>query len=421
MTHSSTATAHTAARPWATLRDDFPILQQLVNGHPLVYLDNAATTQKPRAVIEALRRYYEHDNSNVHRGLHALSHRATVAYEAARDRAATFFNARRREEIVFTRGATEAINLVARAWGEANLRPGEVVLLTEMEHHSNLVPWQMLAARTGAQLRFVPVNGLEGRLDLGALDELLDGAVRLFAFTHVSNVFGTVNPVADLCRRARAKGIVTLVDGAQAAGHLPVDVAELGCDFYVCSGHKMAGPTGSGLLYGRYELLDAMPPFHGGGEMIEVVRFDRSTYKRPPLRFEAGTPPIAEAIGLHAAMDYLDGIGRASIQRHDHELQALARRGLEGIAGVRLLGPGEGASGVVSFDLAGVHAHDLVTFADQRGVALRGGHHCTMPLHRKLGLTSSARASFYLYNTHAEVELFLETVEAAKAFFGVEE
>lgn len=403
---------------WDTVRHDFPILRQMVRGHPLVYLDNAATTQKPLHVIEAMCRYYETDNANVHRGLHELSHRATVGYEAARSRVATFLNAKRREEIVFTRGTTEAINLVARAWGDANINPGDVILLTEMEHHSNIVPWQMLAERRGARIAYLPVTGFDGLLNLDSLDKILRGSVKLLAFTHVSNVFGTINPAVDLVRRARHHGITTLVDAAQSAGHMPVDVAELDCDFLVCSGHKMAGPTGIGVLFGRFEILEKMAPFHGGGEMIDQVGFDRTTFKLPPMRFEAGTPPIAGAIGLAAAIEYIEALGREMIARHDASLGALARRGLSEIRGVRLLGPAHGGTGVVSFVIDDLHAHDLVTFADQAGVALRGGHHCTMPLHKKLGLASSSRASFYVYNTHAEVERFLECVEDAIGFFG---
>jgi cysteine desulfurase/selenocysteine lyase len=407
-----------AKRDWSSLRDDFPILNQQVKGHPLVYLDSGASSQRPVHVIEAMSRYYEHDHANVHRGIHELSHRATTAFEAARDRAAVFFNAARREEIVFTRGATEGLNLLARAWGDAHVNAGDTILLTEMEHHSNLVPWQMLAERRQAKLAFIPVNGPDGSLDEDALDRLLTPEVKVFAFTHVSNVFGGVNPVADLCRRARAQGIATVVDAAQSAGHLPLDVQQLGCDFLVCSGHKMLGPTGSGVLYGRYAMLDDTPPFHGGGEMIEVVRYDHSTYRSPPGRFEAGTPSIAEAIGLHAAMDYLDAVGRERIHRHDAELVALARRGLGELPGLRLLGPAQGGTGLVTFTIDGVHPHDLATFLDGRGIAIRGGHHCTMPLHKRLGLSASARASFHLYNTHAEVECLVEAVEDAIMFFG---
>jgi cysteine desulfurase/selenocysteine lyase len=402
---------------WDTVRRDFPILDQMVRGHPLVYLDNAATTQKPVDVIEALCRFYETDNANVHRGLHELSHRATVAYEGARDKVATFLNARRREEIVFTRGATEAINLVARSWGDANVNPGDLIVLTEMEHHSNLVPWQMLAERRGARLAYLPVTGMDGILNLDSLDKHFREGAKLLACTHVSNVFGTVNPVKEMCRRAKHHGITTLIDAAQSAGHMPVDVADLGCDFLVCSGHKMAAPTGIGALFGRYEILEKMPPFHGGGEMIDQVRYDRTTFKAPPMRFEAGTPPIAGAIALGEAVTYLESLGREAIAVHDAKLGDLARRGLAQIPGVRLLGPAHGGSGVVSFDIEGVHAHDLVTYADQKGIALRGGHHCTMPLHRKLGLASSTRASFYVYNTLSEVEVFLECVEDAIGFF----
>jgi cysteine desulfurase/selenocysteine lyase len=405
-------------RNWSSLRDDFPILNQQVKGHPLVYLDSGASSQRPVHVIEAISHYYEHDHANVHRGTHALSERSTAAYEAARARAADFFNAKRPEEIVFTRGTTEGINLLARAWGDANVREGDTILLTEMEHHSNLVPWQMLAERKKAKLAFIPVTGPEGKLDEDALDRLLTPDVKIFAFAHVSNVFGGVNPVTDLCRRARAKGIVTVVDAAQSAGHLPVDVQAIGCDFLVCSGHKMLGPTGSGVLYGRYAMLEATPPFHGGGEMIEIVRYERSSYRLPPGRFEAGTPSIAEAIGLHVAMDYLDAVGRARIHQHDAELVALARRGLGALPGLHLLGPAEGGTGLVTFAIDGLPAYDLSTFLDARGIAIRGGHHCTMPLHKKLGLTASARASFHLYNTHAEVECLVEAVEAAIKFFG---
>jgi cysteine desulfurase/selenocysteine lyase len=406
-------------RDWSSLRDDFPILNQQVNGKPLIYFDSGASAQRPLQVIEAITRYYEHDHANVHRGTHALSERATAAFEAARDRAARFFNAARREEIVFTRGATEGFNLLARAWGDAHIGEGDTILLTEAEHHSNLVPWQMLAERRKARIAYVPVNGFEGKLDADALDRLLTPDVKLFSFVHVSNVFGAVNPVADFCRRARAKGVTTIVDAAQSAGHMPVDVQEIGCDFLVCSGHKMLGPTGSGVLYGRYEKLLETPPFHGGGEMIDVVRYEGSTYRLPPGRFEAGTPSIAEAIGLHVAMDYLDAVGRERIHQHDAELVAFARKGLASLPGVRLLGPAQGGTGLVTFVVDGIAAYDLATFLDGRGIAVRSGHHCTMPLHHKLGLTASTRASFHLYNTPAEVERFLEATAAAIKFFGV--
>ena len=403
---------------WAALREDFPILRQKVHGHPLVYLDNAATSQKPVVVLEALDRFYRQDNSNVHRGIHELSRRSTEAFEAARDRVAAFLNTRESAEIIFTRGTTESINLVARAWGDKNIQSGDTILLTEMEHHSNIVPWQLLAERTGAKLAYVPVTGDDGLLDLSGLDNLLDNTVKLFAFTHVSNTLGTVNPVADLCARARRRSIVTLVDAAQAVGHRPVDVREIGCDFLAFSGHKVCGPTGIGALYGRREVLEAMPPFLGGGDMIVNVDFFRSTFKEPPHRFEAGTPDFAAAIGLGVALDYLAAIGCENIARHDAELVALALERLLSLPGLRLFGPRTGHAGAVSFLLQDIHAHDVVTVADQRGVALRGGHHCNQPLMKKLGVDSTARASFYFYNTAAEVDCLFDTLREIQKFFG---
>jgi cysteine desulfurase / selenocysteine lyase len=403
---------------WAALREDFPILRQKVHGHPLVYLDNAATSQKPRVVLEALDRFYRQDNSNVHRGIHELSRRATVAFEAARDRAAAFLHAREAAEIIFTRGTTESINLVAHTWGEKNIRAGDTILLTEMEHHSNIVPWQLLAERAGAKLAYVPISGDDGLLELGGLDNLFDNTVKLLAFTHVSNTLGTVNPVADLCARARRRGIVTLVDAAQSAGHRPVDVQEIGCDFLAFSGHKICGPTGIGVLYGRRELLEGMPPFQGGGDMISNVDFFHSTWKEPPHRFEAGTPDFAAAIGLGVALDYLAAIGCDHIARHDAELAVRAIDKLSSLPGLRLFGPRTGHAGVVSFLLRDIHAHDVVTVADQFGVALRGGHHCNQPLMKKLGVESTARASFYFYNTAAEVDVLFETLREIQKFFG---
>jgi cysteine desulfurase/selenocysteine lyase len=405
---------------WAALRADFPILDQTVHGRPLVYLDNAATTQKPRVVIEALTRYYERDNANVHRAIHELSYRATTAYEAARARAARFINAPLPEEIVFTRGTTESINLVAYVY-TSRLKRGDAILLTEMEHHSNLVPWQLLAQRTGAQLLFVPVTGDESLLDLAGLDALLGRNVKLFAFTHISNTLGTINPVAELCARARRHGAITVVDAAQSAGHLPLDVQALGCDFLAFSGHKMAGPTGIGVLYGRHALLESLDPFQGGGEMIASVQFEQSTWNKVPHKFEAGTPDIAGVVGLHAAMDYLDAVGRAAIGGHDEELARYAGERLRGIPGIRLLGPRGTRGGLVSFALAGIHAHDVVTFADQEGIALRGGHHCTQPLLRKLGVPATTRASFWLYNTREEVDRLAEVILRAAKFFGTQD
>lgn len=408
----------TKTTDWAARRGDFPILNQQVHGKPLIYFDNAATAQKPCAVIDALTHYYERDNANVHRGIHELSNRATSGYEAARVRAAKFINARSDDEIIFTRGTTEGINLVANTWGLKNLRAGDVILLTEMEHHSNLVPWQMIAQRTGAKVVYLPVTGDEGLLDLSKLDALLTPAVKLFAMVHISNSLGTVNPVAELCARARQRGIVTLVDGAQSAGHLPVDVQAIGCDFFAFSGHKICGPTGIGVLWGRQELLNAMPPYQGGGEMILSVGYDKTEFKSAPHRFEAGTPDISGPIGLHAAMDYLDAVGRENIWKHDQELAHYAAEQLSALNNVRIFGPKQNRAGVVSFLLRDVHAHDVVTLADQAGVALRGGHHCTQPLMHKLGVESTARASFYFYNTPAEVDAFIGVVKEIQKFFG---
>jgi cysteine desulfurase / selenocysteine lyase len=406
-------------RGWNDVRADFPVLHQSVSGKPLVYLDNAATTHKPRNVIDVLSRFYEADNSNVHRGLHALSMRATDGYEAARVRTAKFLNAAAPEEIVFTRGTTEAINLVAQSWGFANVKKGDVILLTEMEHHSNLVPWQMVAERTGAELRYVPVLGenAEEGLDLSALDRLLTPQVKIFAFTHISNTLGTINPVEELCARARKVGALTLIDAAQSSGHEPLDVQKLGCDFLAFSGHKMAGPTGIGVLYGRRALLDAMPPWQGGGGMIANVEYFQSKWKPSPERFEAGTPNVADAIGLHAAMDYLDTLGRPAIGAHDEALAQQAYAALSELPGIRILGPRGKRGGLVSFALKDAHAHDVVTFADQDGIALRGGHHCNQPLMRKLGLPSTARASFYVYNNAAEIDVLVKSLRKIIAFF----
>lgn len=397
---------------WVECRADFPILAERVHGKPLIYLDNAATSQKPRQVLAAMTRFYETCNANVHRGAHTLSNRATEAYEAARERMARYLGAGSAEEIVFTRGTTEGINLVARAWGDANVHPGDVVLLTQMEHHSNLVPWQLLAERTGATLDYIPV-GEEGLLDLEEARRKLRPPVKLLAFTHVSNSLGTINPAAELCRMARTAKIVTLVDAAQSCGHMPLDVGELGADFVVLSGHKMCGPTGIGVVWAREETLAAMPPFHGGGEMIDRVTFEGSTFKSGPHKFEAGTPPIAEAVGLAAAADYVDGLGRDRIAEHDARLTARAWAGLSGLPGVRLLGPEKPRGALVSFVVEGVHSADLLAVADREGLAMRGGHHCTQPLLHRLGLSATSRASFYFYNTEEEVDRMVEIVAGA--------
>ena len=394
----------------SSIREDFPALAQEINGHPLVYFDNAATTQKPRPVLEAIQRYYECDNANVHRGIHELSNRATAAYEGARERVAQFLNAPSAKDIIFTRGTTEALNLVAATWGAANLREGDVILLTELEHHSNLVPWQLLAQRTGARLRFIPVIGDTGELDLSDLDERL-ADVKLLSLTHISNALGTINPVAELCAKAQAVGAVTLVDAAQSAGHMPLNVQSLGCDFLALSGHKVCGPTGIGALFARAELQAAMPPYQGGGEMISKVGFQTSEYHAPPHKFEAGTPNIAGAVGLHAALDYLDALGRKAIHAHDTDLAAYAKERLAEFDGIRIFGPTEDRGGLVSFVFENVHALDLATMADQQGVAIRIGHHCTQPLHEKLGVPATARASFYFYNTRTEVDRFIEVLQ----------
>ena len=408
--------AATAEVDWKAIREDFPILHEKAHGQPLIYFDNAATSQKPKTVLDALRRYYEHNNANVHRGLHELSSRATEAYEGSRRRVADYLGAASPDEIVFTRGTTESINLVAQAWGGKFLREGDVILLTEMEHHSNLVPWQLLAERTGVRLRFVPVHD-DGTLALEQLSSLLTREVKLFAFTHVSNSLGTINPVADLCEKARAIGALTLVDAAQSVGHAPINVRELGCDFLAFSGHKMCGPTGIGALYARAEVLDAIPPWHGGGEMIVSVTLERSAFKKAPHRFEAGTPNIAGAIGLEAAIDYIEQIGRPAIFEHDTELAHYAMERLEELPGMRVLGPREERGALVGFVMKSVHPHDLTTFADRYGLALRGGHHCNQPLMRRFGLPGTTRASFYFYNTKEEIDRMIEILSDAVRFF----
>jgi len=401
---------------WSAIRKDFPILGEQAHGHPLIYFDSAATSQKPRAVIDALRHYYEHENANVHRGLHLLSSRATEAYEESRQRVAEYIGAASADEIVFTRGTTESINLVAQAWGGKFIRERDVILLTEMEHHSNLVPWQLLAERMGAKLRFLPVRD-DGTLALEQLPSLLTTEVKLFAFTHISNSLGTINPVSTLCRKARAVGALTLVDAAQSAGHSPINVQELGCDFLAFSGHKMCGPTGIGALYGRREILDSMPPWHGGGEMIVSVTLEKSAFKKAPHRFEAGTPNIAGAIGLAAAIQYIEQIGRAAIFEHDSYLARYAAERLTELPGLRVFGPTEERGALVGFVMDAAHPHDLTTFADQYGLALRGGHHCNQPLMRRFGVSGTTRASFYFYNTTEEIDRMIEILHAAVRFF----
>lgn len=403
---------------WDAVRSSFPLLISGAAESPeLLYFDSAASSQKPEAVLNALDNFYRHDNANVHRGLYALSARATDAFENARATVASFFGAASPRDVVFTSGTTAAINLVAHSWGRANLKPGDRILLTELEHHSNLVPWQLLAAQTGAQLVFVPVLGPCGTLDESALDDLLTPGVKLFAFTHISNSLGTINPAAAWCARARSLGITTLVDGAQSAGHIPVNLASLGCDFYAFSGHKMCGPTAIGALIARPGLLDAMPPFLGGGEMIESVSFLQSSWREAPWRFEAGTPPIAQAIGLAAACRYLDSIGLDHIAARDAALTAALKSSLASIPGLRIVGPPHERGSLVSFVMDQAHPHDLVTFAGEKGLCLRGGHHCTQPLMRKLALPGTVRASLYFYNSFDEIDAATRILADAGRYF----
>lgn len=404
----------------AALRRDFPILDQSVNGKPLVYLDNAATTQKPTAVLEALDGYYRRDNANVHRGIHELSRRATVAFEDARVRVARFVGAPSASEIVFTRGTTEGINLMAWSWGLEFLREGDEIVLTAMEHHSNVVPWQILARRTGATLRWIEIDA-DGRLALDDLPKLLGPRTKLVTLTHVSNVLGTVNPIAEIVRTVKAHSdAIVLVDGAQAVPHLPVDVGALGCDAYAFSGHKMCGPTGIGALWARKSLLEAMPPFHGGGEMIRLVEREGSTWADVPHKFEAGTPDIAGAIGLGAAVDYLTDVGMEAIARHEKELLAYALDRLSEVRGFRPLGPSDlrDRSGVISFILGDAHPHDVSTILDSEGIAVRAGHHCAQLIMRCYGLPATTRASFYFYNTTEDVDRLVAGLQVVRGIFG---
>ncbi|MEP6687639.1 MAG: cysteine desulfurase [Gemmatimonadales bacterium] len=398
------------------LREDFPILSQRVRGKPLVYLDNAATSQKPRSVIEAVSRFYGSENANIHRGVHYLSERATVAYDGVRERVARFLNAASPSEIVFTRGTTEGINLVAQSWGRSTLKAGDEILITGMEHHSNIVPWQLVAAQTGAVLRAVPITDA-GELDLKAFDCLLTDRTRLLAVVHLSNALGTINPVRWMVSRARERGIVTLVDGAQSAPHLPVDVQALDCDFFAFSGHKVFGPTGVGVLYGRAALLAAMPPWQGGGDMIETVTLERSTWAAPPARFEAGTPMIAQVIGLGAALEYIESVGRPAIGAWEEELLAYATECVRGVDGVRLIGTAREKASVLSFVVEGVHPHDVGAVLDDEGVAIRAGHHCAQPVMQRFGIPATARASFAFYNTRAEVDTLVRGLRRVRSMF----
>jgi len=398
------------------VRRDFPILDVRIGSKPLVYFDNAATTHKPQVVIDAMQRFYMLQNANIHRGVHYLSQQATDAYEQARAKVARFLGAATPDEIIFVRGATEAVNLVASSWGGKFIRAGDEILITELEHHANIVPWQMLAERTGAVIRVAPITD-DGDLDLPKFHALLGPRTRLAAFTHVSNALGTINPVRELIAAAHAAGAKVLLDGAQSAPHLPIDVQELGCDFYVCSGHKIYGPTGTGVLWGRREILEDMPPYQGGGDMIEKVTFEKTTFKEPPSRFEAGTPHISGGIALGAAVDYLERIGRERIAAHEEEITSYAVEKLSGIEGLRIVGRPKHRAGAVSFVMDDVHPHDIGTILDSNGIAIRAGHHCAQPLMRRLGLAATARASFGLYNTRAEVDILAAALLKVRAMF----
>ena len=412
----------TAPRPAANMFDvervraEFPILAQEVNGRPLVYLDNGATSQKPRRVIDAIRHYYESDNANVHRGLHALSERATNAYEGARDAVRAFLNAADRREIVFVRGATEGLNLVAQAWARPRLGPGDEIVVTTMEHHSNIVPWQLVCRHTGASLRVAPIHD-SGALDMEAFADLVSERTKVVAVAHVSNALGTVNPVREIIAMAHDAGAVSVLDGAQAAPHGPVDVRALGCDFYVLSSHKCYGPTGMGVLYGRAERLEEAEPYQGGGDMIRTVSFEESTWNDLPYKFEAGTPNIAGAIGLGAAIEFVTELGPDAIAAHEHEILGYATGALGEMDGIRIIGTAPEKAGIVSFVVDGVHPHDIGTIVDRQGVAIRAGHHCAMPLMRRYGVPATSRASLAVYNTRADIDALVAGLRKVKEIF----
>jgi cysteine desulfurase/selenocysteine lyase len=398
------------------IRRDFPILSRDVRGKKLVYLDNAATSQKPRVVIDAISRYYEEGNANIHRGVHFLSEHATGEHERARKLVQKFINARDVSEVIFVRGTTEAINLVAQTYGRKHVGKGDEVLITAMEHHSNIVPWQMLCEEKGAKLRVAPIND-RGELILPEFEKLLGPRTKIVAVAHVSNALGTVNPLAKIVALAHQKNIPVLVDGAQAVPHMKVDVRALGCDFYALSGHKMFGPLGIGVLYGQAELLEEMPPYQGGGDMISSVTFEKTLYNKLPYKFEAGTPDIAEAIALGAAIEYLNSIGMGNIERYEHDLVAYAIAKLASIAGVRLIGTPKERAGVVSFVIEGIHPHDIGTILDQEGIAIRTGHHCAQPIMQRFGIPATARASFAFYNTKEEVDALAQGILKVKEVF----
>ncbi len=417
MSSAAPVTAPAAAFDVERVRRDFPILDRQVNGHPLVYLDNAATAQKPQAVIDAMSAFYGTTNANIHRGVHTLSVEATGRYEEARGKVQRFIGAARPEEIVFVRGATEAINLVAGSWGRANVRRGDEIILSAMEHHSNIVPWQILCEQTGARLRIVPINDA-GEFRLDEYERLIGDRTRLVATIHVSNTLGTINPVKEIVRIAHARGVPVLLDGAQAAPHLPIDVRDIGCDFYAIAGHKMFGPSGIGVLYARHDILDGMPPYQGGGEMILNVSFERTTYNAVPHRFEAGTPNIAGAIGLGATVDYLQSLGMDRIAAREDELLAYGTQVLSQIPGLRLIGTAARKTAVLSFLVDSIHAHDIGTILDQEGIAVRTGHHCTQPLMERFGITATARASLAFYNTTADIDALARGLKTVRKVFG---
>ena len=398
------------------IRNDFPILHQTVNGQPLVYLDNAASSQKPVHVIDAVSNYYRQDNANVHRGVHRLSQRATDAYEGARSKVRGFLNAKSDKEIIFVRGATEAINLIAQSFVRPKLHAGDEILISHLEHHANIVPWQMLCEQTGAHLKVIPMT-TTGELDLSTLDELLNSRTKILAVGHVSNALGTINPIKELIKKAHAKDIPVLIDGAQAVPHMVVDVQDLDCDFYVFSGHKMFAPTGIGALYGKERLLEAMPPWQGGGDMILSVSFEHTQYNELPYKFEAGTPNIAGAIGLGAAIDYMQGLGIANLAQHEHALLAAATEKVTAMDGVRIIGTAHEKASVLSFMIDGVHPHDVGTIFDQQGVAIRTGHHCAQPVMQFFGIPATARASFAFYNTMEEVDALIDGIKKVQELF----
>jgi len=399
------------------IRADFPILQEKIRGHQLVYLDNAATSQKPKLVIDAIVRYYEHDNANIHRGVHYLSERATEEYERARKTVQSFLGASRSSEIIFVRNATEAINLVAQTYGRTHVGPGDDVLITAMEHHSNIVPWQLLCEEKHAKLRVAPIND-HGELILDEFERLLSPRTRIVAVGHVSNALGSLNPVATIAEIAHARNIPVLVDGAQAAPRLPINVQEIDCDFYAFSGHKAYGPTGIGVLYGKASLLEAMPPYQGGGDMISSVTFEKTIYNKVPHKFEAGTPDMSGAVGLRAAIEYLNHIGMKNIASYEHELLTYATETVSNLPGVRLVGTAREKAGVLSFVMEDIHPHDIGTILDQEGIAIRTGHHCAQPVMERFGVDATARASFALYNTKDEIDLLVRGIQKVREVFG---